>query len=104
MTDLISAKNAVNFADIVHLRRRTEGVAPGGLELLVRRWFAMSVLRGRYCGSPELQTDFDVHQFDSRGVKVHVDAVIPNDLRDGIRTSMLPQFSETSSVKSPRFP
>ena len=102
-SDLISSQNAVNFAYIVYLRGRKEGVPAAELEQLVRRWYAMSVLRGRYSGSPESQFDFDIRQIDSRGVKDYVNAVIPNELPDSFWTGMLPQFMDTSSIKSPYF-
>ena len=102
-TDLISSQNAVNFAYIVYLRGRKEGVPAAELEQLVRRWYAMSVLRGRYSGSPESQFDFDIRQIDSRGVKDYVNAMIPNELPDSFWIGMLPQFMNTSSIKSPYF-
>ena len=102
-SDLISSQNAVNFAYILYLRGRKEHVPPAELEQLVRRWYAMSVLRGRYSGSPESQFDFDIRQIDSRGVKDYVNAVIPNELPDSFWTGMLPQFMDTSSIKSPYF-
>ena len=102
-SDLISSQNAVNFAYILYLRGRKEHVPPAELEKLVRRWYAMSVLRGRYSGSPESQFDFDIRQIDSRGVKDYVNAVIPNELPDSFWTGMLPQFMDTSSIKSPYF-
>ena len=102
-SDLISSQNAVNFAYIVYLRGRKEKVPAAELEQLVRRWYAMSVLTGRYSGSPESQFDFDIRQIDSRGVKDYVNAVIPNELPESFWTGMLPQFMDTSSIKSPYF-
>lgn len=102
-SDMITSQNAVNFAYIVYLRGRKEQVPAAELEQLVRRWYAMSVLRGRYSGSPESQFDFDIRQIDSRGVKDYVNSVIPNELPDSFWTGMLPQFMDTSSIKSPYF-
>lgn len=102
-SDMISSQNAVNFAYILYLRGRKEGVAAAELEQLVRRWFAMSVLRGRYSGSPESTFDFDIRQIESRGVKAVVDTVIAAELPDSFWTGMLPQFMATSSIKSPYF-
>lgn len=102
-SDLISSQNALNFAYIVYLRGRKENLTPSLLECLVRRWYAMSVLRGRYSGSPESQFDFDIRQIDSRGVQAYVESVIPNELPESFWTGMLPQFMDTSSVKSPYF-
>ncbi len=102
-SDMITSQNAVNFAYIVYLRGRKEQVPAAELEQLVRRWYAMSVLRGRYSGSPESQFDFDIRQIDSRGVKDYMNSVIPNELPDSFWTGMLPQFMDTSSIKSPYF-
>lgn len=101
--DLIGGRNAVNFAYIIYLRGRAEGVPAADLEHLVRRWFAMSVLRGRYSGSPESQFDFDIRQISSRGVADYVNAVVPNELPESFWTGMLPQFMDTSSSNSPYF-
>jgi hypothetical protein len=102
-SDLISSQNALNFAYIVYLRGRKEGVPAAELEQLVRRWYAMSVLKGRYSSSPESTFDFDIRQIDSRGVRDYANAVIPNELPDSFWTGMLPQFMDTSSNKSPYF-
>ncbi len=100
---LINSQNAVNFAYIIYLRGRTENIAPADLERAVRRWFAMSVLRGRYSGSPESTFDFDIRQISTRGVLDYVNAVVPNELPDSFWTGMLPQFMDTSSINSPYF-
>ncbi len=100
---LINSQNAVNFAYILYLRGRAEGVPAADLERAVRRWYAMSVLRGRYSGSPESTFDFDIRQISSRGVLAYVDAVVPNELPDSFWTGMLPQFMDTSSINSPYF-
>ena len=65
---LIGGQNAVNFAYILYLRGRAEGVPAAELERLVRRWYAMSLLRGRYSGSPETAFDFDIRQVETRGL------------------------------------
>lgn len=102
-SDLISSQNAVNFSYILYLRGRKENLPAADLERLVRRWFAMSMLRGRYSGSPESTFDSDIRQIDSRGVCDFVGTVIPNELPDSFWTGMLPQFMGTSSNKSPYF-
>lgn len=100
---LINSQNAVNFAYILYLRGRAEGIPPADLERAVRRWYAMSVLRGRYSGSPESTFDFDIRQISSKGVLAYVDAVVPNELPDSFWAGMLPQFMDTSSISSPYF-
>lgn len=103
LSDMIGSQNAINFAYILYLRGRRESVPAADLERLVRRWFVMSMLRGRYSGSPESTFDFDIRQIDSRGVVSYVEDVIPNELPDSFWTGMLPQFMDTSSISSPYF-
>ena len=67
-SDLIGGQNAVNFAYILYLRGRAENVPAAELEQLIRRWYAMSILRGRYSGSPETAFDFDIRQVESSGL------------------------------------
>ena len=100
---LINSQNAVNFAYILYLRGRGENIPAADLERAVRRWYAMSVLRGRYSGSPESTFDFDIRQISIKGVLAYVDAVVPNELPDSFWTGMLPQFMDTSSINSPYF-
>jgi len=100
---LIGGQNAVNFAYILYLRGRAENLPPADLERLVRRWYAMSILRGRYAGSPETAFDFDIRQVESRGLVPYTESVIQNELPESFWTGMLPQLMDTSSGQSPYF-
>lgn len=102
-SDLFVGRNAVNFAYILYLRGRAEGVAAADLERLVRRWYAMSVLTSRYTGSPETRFDFDIRQVETRGLAEYTNAVVENELADSFWTGMLPQLMDTSSAQSPYF-
>lgn len=100
---LIGGQNAVNFAYILYLRGRAESMPAADLERLVRRWYAMSVLRGRYTGSPETAFDFDIRQIEARGLVSYAESVIENELPESFWTGMLPQLMDTSSGQSPYF-
>ena len=102
-SDLIGGQNAVNFAYILYLRGRAENVPAADLERLVRRWYAMSILRGRYSGSPETAFDVDIRQVAARGVVAYTDSVIDTELPESFWTGMLPQLMDTSSAQSPYF-
>lgn len=102
-SDLIRSRNAINFAYILYLRGRRENLPAHEIESLVRRWFAMSILRGRYSGSPETAFDFDIRQIDSQGLQAYAEAVIENELPSTFWTGMLPQLMDTSSSTSPYF-
>ncbi len=102
-SDLIRSRNAVNFAYILYLRGKRENLPAADIESLVRRWFAMSILTGRYSGSPETAFDLDIRQIDSQGLKAYAEAVIENELPTTFWTGMLPQLMDTSSAMSPYF-
>lgn len=102
-SDLIRGRNAVNFAYIVYLRGRAEQLPADEIERLVRRWYAMSILTGRYAASPETAFDLDIRQIESQGLEAYIEAVIANELPDTFWTGMLPQLMDTSSSTSPYF-
>jgi hypothetical protein len=100
---LIGGQNAVDFAYILYLRGRAEGLANADIERLVRRWYVMSVLRGRYAGAPEGTFDFDIRQVEAHGVATYVESVITAELPDGFWSGLLPQLMDTSASISPYF-
>ncbi len=101
--ELIGGQNAVNFAYILYLRGRAENMPAAELERLVRRWYAMSILRGRYAGSPETAFDFDIRQIEAQGLAKYAGSVIDAELPESFWTGMLPQLMDTSSSTSPYF-
>jgi hypothetical protein len=102
-SDLIGGRNAVNFSYILYLRGRADNMPAADLERLVRRWYAMSVLRSRYTGNPETAFDFDIRQVEARGLAEYADAVLQTELPPSFWTGMLPQLMDTSSSNSPYF-
>ena len=102
-SDLVTSRNAVDFGYILYLRGRAEKMDAGDLERLVKRWYAMSILRGRYAGSPETQFDADMRQVESNGLKQYVDTIIAAELSQNFWEDLLPQLMDTSSSISPYF-
>lgn len=100
---LIRSQNAINFAYILYLRGRAEGMPAADIERVVRRWYVMSLLRGRYSGSPETTFDFDIRQIETQGLAKYTDAVIDAELPESFWTTLLPQEMDTSSGSSPYF-
>lgn len=100
---LIGGTNAINFAYVLYLRGRDEGVASSDLERIVRRWYVMSILRGRYVGNPESAFDFDIRQINTYGIVKYAEMTISAELSQDFWTGMLPQLMETSSSQSPYF-
>lgn len=102
-SDLIGGQNAVNFAYIIYLLGRKEELHPDKIEHLVRRWYVMSMITGRYSGNPETAFDFDIRQIDAQGLENYINSVIGAQLSEGFWSTLLPQQMDTSSAISPYF-
>jgi hypothetical protein len=102
-SSLIGGQNTINFAYILYLRGRAEGIPADDIEHFVRRWFVMTMLTGRYSGTPETIFDFDIRQVETHGVAKHTTSVIDATMSDSFWTTLLPQNMETSSSISPYF-
>ena len=102
-SDLIGGQNAVNFAYIIYLLGKEEGMKSDDIEHIVRRWYIMSLLTGQYAGNPETAFDLDIRQIDSQGLLEYSDSLINARLSDSFWDTLLPQQMETSSAISPYF-
>lgn len=100
---LIGSQNALNFAYVLYLTLRAQGKPAADIEAAVRRWFVMSVLTGRYSGSPESTIDFDVRQLHEQGFDTYGPAIFAGELSDAFWGTLLPQQMNTSSSSSPYF-
>ena len=101
--DMFVGQNAVNFAYIIYLKGRADCIPAAQLEQIVRRWYAMSLLTGRYTGSPETAFDFDMRQIGHNGLARYADTIITTGLPDSFWAALLPQQMDTSSSTSPYF-
>jgi len=102
--DLITSRNAVNFAYVVYLRgRNTSGLSTDELEKLVRRWYVMSILTGRYSGATETIFDMDIKGIAQKGLREYVTSVITSELPETFWTGKLLLQMETTSTNSPYF-
>jgi len=100
---LIRSGNAVNFAYIVYLHLRSQGVPAALIESGVRRWFVMSILTSRYSASPESAFDQDIRQINSRGFNEVMQEVENAELSEGFWEFALPQQLNTPVVTNPSF-
>ncbi|MBM4457456.1 MAG: DUF262 domain-containing protein [Chloroflexi bacterium] len=100
---MIGSQNALNFAYILYLTLRELKRPDSEIERYVRRWFVMSVLTGRYSGSPESKFDEDIRQIHTLGITGYADTVIRGELSDAFWDVTLPQAMDTSVASSPYF-
>lgn len=100
-SSMIRSQNALNFAYILYLTLRREGVDNADIERYVRRWYVMSVLTGRYSGSSETQIDFDIRRIDGSTIENYFTTIIDSQLSDAFWKGELIQRLETSVSSSP---
>lgn len=99
--DLINSQNALNFAYILYLKLREKGVNPSVIEKCVQRWFVMSLLTGRYSGSPESQFDSDIKQVSKEGAEKILQSIEEADLSDAFWNARLVQELDKAATNSP---
>ena len=100
---MIRSQNTVNFAYILYLALRAQHTNPVQIETLVRRWFVMSVLTGRYTGSPETAFGVDIRNVAEQNAQDYLDAVERAELSDAFWDAGLPQQMDTPVASSPYF-
>lgn len=101
--ELIRSKNALDFAYIIYLKLREDGVPQAEIGRLVSRWFVFSVLTGRYGSSPESTFDFDIKQITNKPFKEYLESIEQAELSDSFWNFGLIQRLDTSVASSPVF-
>lgn len=100
---MIRSQNTVNFAYVLYLTLHSQGIKHAQAQSLVRRWFVMSVLTGRYTASPETAFDRDIRNIDTQGATQYLDTIEQAELSDAFWEVGLPQQMDTSVASSPYF-
>lgn len=100
-SSLIRSQNNLNFAYILYLKLKEQGLESGLIEKLVKRWFAMSVLTSRYSYSPESMFDLDIRNINKIGAEKYLEEIESSDLTDAFWEIALPRNFEKSSTSAP---
>ena len=99
---LINSKNALDFAYVVYLKLKITGeVSKTEIKRYVSKWYIMSVLTGRYSGSPESAMDKDIRNINEKGVVAYLHEIEASDLSENFWNVSLPQRLESSLVTAP---
>lgn len=100
-SQIIGSKGAVNFAYNLYLTLREDKNIPStDVKRWVQRWYAMSVLTGRYSGSSESIMDRDMRRIADQGFTSFYEEVAASRLSDTFWDVTLPQDLATTSVRS----
>ncbi len=100
---LVRSQNTLNFAYILYLKLHKLHYPSGLIEKYVKRWFVMSILTGRYSGSPESVFDTDIRRIASSNFDVYLNEVEEAHLSDAFWNAELIQKLRTSIASSPIF-
>jgi hypothetical protein len=100
---LVRSQNALNFAYILFLRLRSLSYDANHIEQLVRKWFVMSILTGRYSGSSETAMDMDIKRISEMGVEAYLKDLEAAILSDAFWQEGLVQDLNTSVSSNPVF-
>lgn len=100
---LIKSGTALNFAYVLYLTLRNQYGNDPRIESWVRRWFVMSLLTGRYSGSPESAIDHDIRQISSQPFESVLAETEAARLSAAFWEVGLVQDLTTSSSNSPAF-
>ena len=100
---LVRSDNVLNFGYVLYILMVDKGVSPAIIETVVRKWIVLSILTGRYSGSPESRFDYDVKRFDVNDPIEHLHQVELGELSDAYWQHILPERLNTSVSSSPYF-
>ncbi len=100
---LIRSQNALNFAYALFLLLKEKKIEDALIERYVKRWFVMSILLGRYSGSPESMFDYDIKSINEKGVKISLEGIEEANLSDsfwnfGLVQNLTRSLSNTPSL------
>lgn len=100
---LIRSDNALNFAYALFILLRRKKYNSDYIETIVRKWLVLSLLTGRYSGSPESMFDYDIKRFDANDPMEYLKSVELGELSDAYWDHILPTKLNTSVASSPYF-
>ena len=100
---LVRSDNVLNFGYVLYILMVDKGVSPAIIETVVRKWIVLSILTGRYSGSPESRFDYDVKRFDVNDPIEYLHQVELGELSDAYWQHILPERLNTSVSSSPYF-
>ena len=100
---LIRSVNALNFAYIIYLKLKEQNYNSSLIEKYVKKWFVLSLLTGRYSGSPESTFDFDIKNISKKDFGEYLKEIEDAQLSDAFWNAELIQRLNTSSSTSPVF-
>ena len=100
---MIRSQNVLNFGYSLYLLLRSKGENAAVIEKVVRRWIVLTILTGRYSGSPESTFDYDIKRFQANDPMEYLEHTESGELSDAFWNNILVTKLNTSVASSPMF-
>lgn len=100
---MIRSQNVLNFGYSLYLLLRSKGENAAVIEKVVRRWIVLTILTGRYSGSPESTFDYDIKRFQTNDPMEYLEHTESGELSDAFWNNILVTKLNTSVASSPMF-
>lgn len=101
---LIRSQNVLNFGYALYLALKERQIDSNTIEQIVRRWLVLTILTGRYSGSPESSFDYDIKRFFAYDDPMeYLKMTEAGELSDAFWDVTLIQRLNTSVASSPYF-
>ena len=100
---MIRSQNVLNFGYALYLLLRSNGEDAAIIEKVVRRWLVLTILTGRYSGSPESTFDYDIKRFQANDPMDFLENTEAGELSDAFWNNILVTKLNTSVASSPMF-
>jgi len=100
---LIRSQNALNFAYILYLKLKEQKYPHHLIDKFVKKWFVLSLLTGRYSGSPESIFDEDIKKISKKDFNNFLKDIEEAKLSNAFWDFELIQKLETSVASNPVF-
>ena len=94
---LITSQTTLNIAYALYLKLRNDKLPEAEIQHLIKRWFVMSVLTGRYSGSSETVIERDCKLIAERGLENYLRQIEQGELDEGFWTHRLVDDLNSSS-------
>jgi hypothetical protein len=101
--DLVRSKNILNFGYILYLTLKGKSENSAIIENIIRRWIIMSMLTGRYSGSPESAFDYDIKRLNSKKPLDVLENIEEGELSDAFLNNILITELEASIRTNPQY-
>lgn len=99
----LRSQNVLNFAFILYLTLVEQKINSTKIEGYVKRWMVMSILTGRYSGSPESTFDQDIRTIRDKPFQEYLELTESAELSDAFWEVSLVQSLGYSATTNPQF-